>query len=124
MLTLESSRINNRAIARMRERGGLLRSVGNVHARGGRMIRGVASTSALDRHGARLWPYGLEVALPCPVLWKHQGDEIGQVTSIEVFDECVVASAALNMGRQLRRVSGAHSTAPNSLSVLDSNRCA
>jgi hypothetical protein len=89
-------RIDIRAIARMRERGDLIRTFGDASARGGRMIRGIASTSALDHHNTRLWPRGLEAELPCQLLREHQhGDEIGQVTFCEIFHECVVAIATL-----------------------------
>jgi hypothetical protein len=93
---MQPNRIDIRDITRMRERGEFIRKFGDASARGGRMIRGVASTPALDHHNTRLWPHGLEAELPCPLLREHQyGDEIGQVNFCEVFRECVVVIGSL-----------------------------
>jgi hypothetical protein len=96
-LWMQPNRIDIRDIARMRERGELIRKFGDASARGGRMIRGVASTAALDSYSERIWPVGLDAVLPLPILRNHHyGEEIGQITFCEVFSECVLAVGSLH----------------------------
>jgi HK97 family phage major capsid protein/HK97 family phage prohead protease len=65
---------------------------------GKRTFKGIASTPSVDRMGDIVEPMGMQIKLPCPLLWQHDsGEPIGWVTAakatksgIEV--ECEVAS--------------------------------
>jgi hypothetical protein len=92
---LERRQIDIRGIARMRERGDLIKTFGDSKA-GGRMVRGVASTPTLDSRGRRIWPAGISATLPCPLLYEHDGgEEIGQVVYLEIYSEYVVMTATM-----------------------------
>lgn len=61
-----------------------------------RIIRGVASTSSIDRAGDTIDPLGVRYSLPMPFLFHHNHEmPIGEVTSIEVTKEGILFEAKI-----------------------------
>lgn len=64
-----------------------------------RRITGVASTSAVDRHGDIVLPRGLRFALPIPLLAGHaHGEVIGKVTEALASDTKLTITAEIGEG--------------------------